>query len=161
IARALARHGIPVFPTRVGDEPVVQALVDTLRWASGDERKPDPRLVPPDELDDDLRHRLHAEGPGAAAFRVWERAIGPRLVGSDDPTDDRAVDAVVAFIDGLERGRTPDDAARDGNSWRAEASAVEAVTITSIAGAAGREWHTVVVAGAVEGELPAVHAHLH
>jgi RecB family exonuclease len=32
------------------------------------------------------------------------------------------------------------------------------VTVTSIAGAAGREWHTVVLAGCVEGELPRIRA---
>ena len=161
VARALARHGIPVVPTRFGDEPMAQALVDTLRWASGDERRPDPRLVPPGELTDELRACLGANGIAAAAFRVWERALGPRLVGSDDLADNRAIDAVVAVLDGLERGGTLDDVNGGGDSWRVDSSAVDAVTIASIPSAAGQEWHTVVVAGAVEGELPAVHARLH
>jgi superfamily I DNA/RNA helicase/RecB family exonuclease len=161
IARALARHGIPAVPTRSGDEPVVQALVAALRWAAGDERRPDPRLVPPDELSDALRDCFREYGLAAAGFRVWERALGPALVGSDDPADDRALAAVVALLDGLERDGNLDDLAGDGDQWRANAINTDAVAIEAVAAAAGREWNTVVLAGVLEGELPAVRAHLH
>ena len=87
------------------------------------------------------------------------------------PGDDRALDAIVTFLDGLRRHteRNPGDrlaqyiALLDGpmlepDPWRvAGAATPDAVTITSIATAAGREWDTVVIAGCVEGELPAVH----
>jgi RecB family exonuclease len=95
---------------------------------------------------------------------VWERGLG-HLVAADDAS----LDAVVAFLGRLERRAEHDPAERlagliagldDGDvtpdPWRtpAGAGAGEAVTVTSIAGAAGREWHTVVVAGCVEGTLP-------
>ena len=81
--------------------------------------------------------------------------------------DDRALDAVVAFLDGLGRlverrpGARLSDylALLEGSVPSSDARAAEpppgpAVTVTSLSAAAGREWHTVVVVGCVEGELP-------
>src|SRR5204863_290646 len=91
------------------------------------------------------------------------------LVASNDPADDRAIDAFVAFHDGLNREvdrnpalRVPEwlaSLAGRGDRWRAARPDTDAVTVTSVAAAAGRQWHTVVVAGAVEGEFPAVDGH--
>jgi len=89
------------------------------------------------------------------------------LVGSNDPADERAIDAFVAFHDGLTRlvDRNPSLRAPEwlaslegaGDRWRAARSTTDSVIVASVAAAAGREWHTVVIAGAVEGELPSVH----
>ena len=129
----------------------------------------DPRLAPMVVLRDELQQRLADDDPAALVFLVWERALGPLLVGSNDPADDRAVDAFVAFHDGLTRQvdrnpqlRVPEWlVSLEGRSerWRAARPASDAVTVTSVAAAAGRQWHTVVVAGAVEGEFPAIDGH--
>src|SRR5438552_1566789 len=86
ISRALVRHGIPgALPeTDLSDEPVVAAIVDTLRWAAGDEdafagllRSP-LSLVDADtvlSLVDELRARLDVDDPAGLAFLVWERAL--------------------------------------------------------------------------------------
>lgn len=184
IARALSRHGIPVAPgpglgTGVGD-PAVAAIVDVLRWAAGDDGAPrrlemSPLSMLGDEalssLCDDVAALAPNATPATLAFTVWERGLG-HLVGG--PTGDEAsLDAVVAFLDRLERRAEQDPSERlpellrgldDGelapDPWRTSAGAGEpaAVTITSISAAAGREWHTVVVAGCVEGQLPRIRA---
>ena len=129
-----------------------------------------PRLTQLVDLRRQVAERLDTDDPAALVFRVWERTLGPLLVGSNDPADDRALDAFVAFHDGLSRQVNRNPALRvpqwlrslEGNShvsWRAPSAPTDAVTVASIASAAGREWHTVAVAGAVEGELPSVHAH--
>jgi superfamily I DNA/RNA helicase/RecB family exonuclease len=199
IGRALARHGIPVVPVPAlaSDEPVVQAVVDMLRWVEGDDLaldrllvsplarlgplevravrrsalasgrdlEADPRLAHLVALRDHLRERLVAgDTPAELAYEAWARGlthVGATGLGA---VDDRSLDALVAFIDGLNRTEAtlPDALAAlaegeiTADPWRAAASAgAEGVTITSIDAAAGREWHTVVVAGCVEGELPA------
>ena len=209
LARALARHRVPVTPVPglVTEEPVVRAIVDMLRWVNGDAQALDRLLVSPlagldatkvreirrrartadGEIDleaqpelsalvhlrDDLAARADRDDPAALAYEVWRRALIPvdSHDGTGSPGDDRALDAIVAFLDGLRRHteRNPGDrlpqyvALLDGpvlepDPWRVVGGASpDAVTITSIAAAAGREWDTVVVAGCVEGELPAVH----
>jgi len=142
IARALSRHGIPVTaglaPAR--DEPVVAAIVGELREA----------------------HATGSRGrPAEVAYDLWASRFTAAA-------DDRALDAVVALVEGLDAYGTLeqalvaiDEGAFAPAPWRAAASAAtagEGVTITSIAAAAGREWATVVVAGVVEGELPAARA---
>jgi len=180
IARALSRHGIPVAPgpglgIGTGD-PAVAAIVDVLRWATGDESAPRRLEVSPlsvlDERDltalrDEVAERAATDTPAALAFAVWERGLGHLVRGAT--SDDASLDAVVAFLDRLERraGHDPSErvpellsAVDDGDvapdPWRTSAGAGDpaAVTITSISAAAGREWHTVVVAGCVEGQLP-------
>ena len=135
----------------------------------------------------DLRHDLVARAarstPAELAFEVWRRALGHLAdpTAGDDPLGtgeaDRALDALVGFLDGLARRaeRRPSErlssflaAYDDGGGapaidrWRADAATArsvgDAVTVTSIARARGREWHTVVVAGCVEGELPRIRA---
>jgi len=181
IARALNRHGIPVAPgpglgTGAGD-PAVCAIVDLLRWATGDEAAEGRLLVSPlavlggaalVALRDDIAERAPTATPAELAFTVWERGLR-HLVGGAT-SDDASLDAVVEFLDRLERRadddlseRLPDLLAEvaagevSPDPWRTTAAASrEAVTVTSIAAAAGREWHTVVVAGCVEGELPRI-----
>jgi RecB family exonuclease len=170
IARALSRHGIPVAPgPSLGTgarDPAVAAIVDMLRWAAGDESAfrrltASPLSVLGEAglagLRDELAARSPAATPAEQAFTVWQRGLGHLVSGATG--DDASLDAVVAFLDRLER--SPD--LLDGGDvspepWRAPAWAAEreAVTVTTIAGAAGREWHTVVLAGCVEGELPRI-----
>ena len=209
VARALARHRIPVTPVPglVTEEPVVRAIIDMLRWVNGDPQALDRLLVSPlagldattvreirrrartDDggldleaqpelnalvhLRDDLAARADRDDPAALAYEVWRRALIPVIAhdGTDSPGDDRALDAIVAFLDGLRRHteRNPGDRlpqyvamldapAVEPDPWRVVGGASpDAVTITSVSAAAGREWDTVVVAGCVEGELPAVH----
>ncbi len=182
IARALSRHGIPVAPgpglgIGTGD-PAVAAIVDVLRWATGDQSAPRRLEVSPlsvlreedlTALRDDVAARAATDTPAALAFAVWECGLGQLVGGATG--DDASLDAVVAFLDRLERRAERDPSERlpellsaldDGDvapdpwrtSWRV--GDPEAVTITSISAAAGREWDTVVVAGCVEGQLPRI-----
>lgn len=139
--------------------------------ARGDGRAPedDPRLASLVALRDRLRHQL-ARGDTAAdlAYEVWAAAFADDRPVALGAVADRALDALVALMDGLRSyaERHPRatlaetlDALDAGelvpSPWRATAPVSgDGVTITSIAGAAGLEWHTVVVAGCVEGELP-------
>jgi superfamily I DNA/RNA helicase/RecB family exonuclease len=215
-ARALARHGIPTqAPASDGrDEPVVQAVLDVLRWVGGEpaalERllsSPVARLDPVEaravrrdaaaagipleahpRLAELAARRAHlvtlaaTATPADLAFEVWRLTLG-HLVdadGSGSQGADRALDALAGFLDGLARRsrRHPrerladflsrhDRTGGEGGSvatdpWRAAIAADrETVTITSIARAAGRQWHTVVVTGCVEGVLPRVDARPH
>ncbi len=177
VARALSRYGIPVAPGPAlgagAEDPAVAAIVDVLRWAAGDVGALGRLLVSPvsvlgeDDLAalrDDIATLTPAATPAELAFTVWERGLG-HLVAADDAS----LDAVVAFLDRLERRAEHDPSERlagllagldDGDvtpdPWRTPAGGGdgEAVTVTSIAGAAGQQWHTVVVAGCVEGTLP-------
>ncbi|MGI8809492.1 MAG: PD-(D/E)XK nuclease family protein [Acidimicrobiales bacterium] len=180
IARALSRHGIPVAPgpglgSGAGD-PAVAAIVDVLRWAAGDEGARGRLEVSPlavlgepglTALRDDVTARSATDTPAALAFAVWERGLGHLVSGAT--ADDASLDAVVAFLDRLERRADHDPSERlpqllagldDGevspDPWRTSAASGDraAVTVTSISAATGREWHTVVVAGCVEGQLP-------
>lgn len=182
IARALSRHGIPVaagpgLGIGAGD-PAVAAIVDVLRWATGDEGAPCRLEVSPlsvlgekdlTALRDEIAARAATDTPAALAFAVWERGLGHLVGGATG--DDASLDAVVAFLDRLERRAEHDPSERvpellsaldDGDvapdPWRTSAGAghPEAVTITSISAAAGQEWHMVVVAGCVEGQLPRI-----
>ena len=128
----------------------------------------DPRLESLVTLRDEVRDRLEADDPAALVFLVWERALGPILVGSNDPADDRAIDAFVAFHDGFTRQvdrhpglRVPEWLSLEGRAdrWRPARPVTDSVTVASASAAAGREWHTVVIAGAVEGEFPAIDGH--
>ena len=173
IARALSRHGVPVAPGPAvgigGNDPSVAAIVDMLRWAAGDELSSGRLLASPlavlgddglTALRDDLAARSLTATPAELAFTVWQRGLGHLVSGTTG--DDASLDAVVAFLERLER--QPDLVAgldsgeMSPEPWRVPTAAGdrEAVTVTTIAGAAGREWHTVVVAGCVEGELPRI-----
>jgi superfamily I DNA/RNA helicase/RecB family exonuclease len=130
--------------------------------------------------------RAATDSPADLAFRVWQHGLAHLVdTSSDDPnsddpssddpsSDDSVLDGLVAFLDALQReaDRNPDHRLTDvladlddaGGSpldaWRVNAAATgtgaEAVAVTSILEAAGREWHTVVLAGCVEGELPSL-----
>ena len=107
----------------------------------------------------------------ALAYLVVEPGMSDAVPSDGIHDDERALDAVVAFLSELESfgdrhpsARLADylatlDAPDDGpDPWLAAPTAPagpNAVTITSVAASAGQEWHTVVVAGCVEGELPA------
>ncbi len=124
-------------------------------------------LAPLVSLRDLLAARAAIATPADLAFQVWQRALG-HLVDADDAV----LDGLVAFLDALQReaDRNPhhrlaemlavlDDEGVAADPWRvdsAAATAADAVTVTSILAAAGREWHTVVLAGCVEGELPSL-----
>src|SRR5205823_5056341 len=129
----------------------------------------DPRLGSLVALRLELQERLATDDPAALVFGVWERALGPLLVGCNDPADDRAIDAFVAFYDGLTRQVDRNPGIRvpawlaslegTGDRWRTTRPATDSVTVASVAAATGRQWHTVVIAGAVEGELPSIDGH--
>ncbi|MEA2932512.1 MAG: hypothetical protein QOI56_1297, partial [Actinomycetota bacterium] len=202
IARALARHGIPArapVAAVAGDDPVVESVVDMLRWVAGGATALDRLLVSPlsgldavearrirararladAPLDRDphlaplvgLRDRVAAaagtDTPADLAFLVWQLGLGHLVADGADAV----LDGLVAFLDALRREadrnphhHLPDllailgDEGVGADPWRVDAAAGagDAVTVTSILEAAGREWHTVVVAGCVEGELPAL-----
>ena len=208
IARALARHGLPVvpLPALAAEEPVVRAVLDLLRWlddpadpaalerlptsplagldartvrevrrrasSAGEPVETDAQLAPLVTLRDHLRARLAAgDGPADLAYEAWAKGLAD--LGGDERSalgavDDRALDALVALVDGLRRFTERNPRATLGDvlaavqegglvpdPWRVAASTgPEGVTITSIEASAGREWDTVVIAGCVEGELP-------
>ncbi len=108
--------------------------------------------------------------PADLAFEVWRQRLG-HLV-DPDGGDDRSLDALVAMVNGLRRRaeRRPrerlaeflDRYGAPGSSADAWDTAVrrpavgdaDEVAVLSVAAAAGRRWHTVVVSGCVEGEFP-------
>ena len=129
----------------------------------------DPRLAPLVALRDDLAARAATDTPAELAFLVWQ--TGPRPPRRRG--DDEVLDGLVAFLDALRReaDRNPhhrladmlaviDDEGVTADPWRVDTASAgataDAVTVTSILAAAGREWDTVVVAGCVEGELPSL-----
>jgi superfamily I DNA/RNA helicase len=128
----------------------------------------DPRLAHLVTLRDDLATMAPAASPADLAFEVWRRALGHLADETADGAHDDAVDAVVDFIGALERraARRPTEGLADflavtagrvpgrRRLWPRQMATKPAVTISSIANAAGREWNTVVVAGCVEGEVP-------
>ncbi|MFN2606864.1 MAG: PD-(D/E)XK nuclease family protein [Acidimicrobiales bacterium] len=150
-----------------------------------------PRLAPLARLRADLVARAATATPHDLAFEVWRQclthlvATGPDAGGGEPAVrttaaaggggqgwagDGRALDALVAFLEGLARRaeRRPGErlmeflAAVEGEPdaapWQAPARPAtgDVVTIASIDGATGRHWPLVVVAGCVEGELPRV-----
>lgn len=127
-----------------------------------------------------LRDALGAEGrrstPAQLAVAAFRQSLGTLVADPAAPADpiaDRAIDAVVAFVAGLTdfTDQFPDATLADyldlldgpevePDPWRVQVPAhADAVTITSIAGAAGLEWDTVILAGCVEGELPRLAPH--
>lgn len=157
IARALARHGIPAAPARApaqeparkpAQEPATAAAVAALRQAV------------PGAAREAGRARTAAE----LAYGLWASA----LEAGTGQMDEAALDAWVALVARLARldhllpaealaaleaeeraGTLPSLAASADRDPRGTG-----VTITSVGAAAGREWHTVVVAGCVEGDMP-------
>jgi superfamily I DNA/RNA helicase/RecB family exonuclease len=134
-----------------------------------------PELAPLRALRDELQAVSGSWAPSRLAHLVYRRLLGQLVAdpdaepGTREVDADRALDAVVALIDGLSRwehrpaGARLDDylAALDASeaepdSWRTSSGRQGGVTLTSIQAATGRRWHTVVVAGCLEGELPRV-----
>ncbi len=128
-----------------------------------------PRLAALARLRGNLVALTAGATPADLAFEVWRQRLG-HLV---DAGDDRSLDALVAMLDALRRRaeRRPGERlaefldrrgeqGRPGEAWESERNGPAAgprgdeVALVSIAAAAGRHWHTVVVAGCVEGELP-------
>jgi len=128
-----------------------------------------PRLAGLARLRADLVARAARATPADLAFEVWRQRLG-HLV---DAGDDRSLDALVALLDTLRRRaeqrpheRLADFLDRHGehgppDDVHRETHGAGQVAVVSIAGAAGRHWHTVVVAGCVEGELPRLGARTH
>ena len=207
LARALARHGIPVSRPAGhggGGDPAVRGLLDLLRWADGDDGALERLLTSPlADLDPAdvrrLRREARAQGtpldrrPELAALVATRDELARHAVHDDAATlahrafrltlshlvhepgqaaealEERALDAVVAFLDGLTRHveRHPtatlaqylallDHPPYGPDPWAPDPATEGAVTVAAIAASAGREWHTVVVPGCVEGELPHV-----
>ena len=117
-----------------------------------------------------LRETLERAEPVAgrsvlAAFRIlWrELAVSSRLVreAEADPGTHRGLDAVVAFARAVERaGDVPTAefleglrALEDDAPWHRERDAVRVLTAHATV---GREFDTVVVVGAVEGDFPSI-----
>jgi superfamily I DNA/RNA helicase/RecB family exonuclease len=138
-----------------------------------------PRLAALFALRAELAPKVALGDPVELVWEVW-RALQPELVpdpdaGPPDPASWRALDAVVAFVAGLSQraGRDPawrlsdeltllDGADLDPDPWHSAAiEDRDAVTVTTVAQATGREWHTVVVAGCLEGELPRISGFVH
>jgi superfamily I DNA/RNA helicase/RecB family exonuclease len=134
----------------------------------------DARLAPLVQLRDGLAARAAAgASPSELAFEVWRQGLSHLVDGGDGDTPGHSLDALVGFLDALERdgARQPaaagladllaalDLAGPDVDTYRVAAAApTDAVTVSSIQAAAGREWHTVVLAGCVEGEIPWIRA---
>ncbi len=150
----------------------VRRIVHDAR-ARGGPLEDDPRVAGLVALRDHLHARLEAGAtPADLAYEAWARGLSDLGSTGLGAVDDRALDGLVALVDGLAAfaDRHPgaglagalaalDDGELVAEPWRGEASAgSEGVTITSIASSVGLEWRTVVVTGCVEGELPRVPA---
>lgn len=130
----------------------------------GDPLEHEPGLAPLVALRDHVRARAQAgDRAGDLAYEVWARAVAPRK----PETSDSSLDALVALVDGLaaHADAAPgdplegvleafDEAESEGGWWRRASPPRSGVTVSSFGAAAGREWHTVVVAGCVDGEVP-------
>jgi RecB family exonuclease len=165
IGRALVRNAVPVArpPAPVVDAPAVRAVEDLLALAQGDiaatERlrgSPVAEAADPVGLAAELAELGPLTDPVALAHHAFQRGLA-HLVHPPEhpvvPADERALDAVVAWLAALERGA---DAGAEPDPWVADVSGPDRVTVTTIDGAAGRQWRFVVVAGCLEGELPRV-----
>ncbi|HVF15169.1 MAG TPA: UvrD-helicase domain-containing protein, partial [Acidimicrobiales bacterium] len=164
-----------------GIDAVEARRIRRLAREAGTPLEGEPRLGPLVELRDHLVTRATTDSPADLAFQVWQRGLA-HLVDTGDSDgeahDDDVLDGLVAFLDGLQReaDRNPrlrlpdllahldaegsDGATSMADPWRVSAAATgrgaDAVAVTSILEGAGREWHTVVIAGCVEGELPSL-----
>jgi superfamily I DNA/RNA helicase/RecB family exonuclease len=165
VARALARNDIPVTrpPTAVVDAPAVRAVQDLLDLAQGDgsaaERlrgSPIAEVADPVALAATLADLVPVTDPVALAHVAFERGLGHLVHPPEHPevvADERALDAVVAWLGALERRTDP---GAEPDPWVADVAGPDRVTVTTNDAAAGREWRLVVVAGCLEGELPRV-----
>ncbi|MDQ6798427.1 MAG: PD-(D/E)XK nuclease family protein, partial [Actinomycetota bacterium] len=132
-----------------------------------------PRLAGLARLRGDLVALTAHSTPADLAFEVWRQRLG-HLV---DAGDDHSLDSLVTMLEALRRRaeRRPGERlaefldrrgeqGRPGESWESDRNGPapgpggDEVALVSIAAAAGRHWHTTVVASCVEGELPRLNA---
>lgn len=114
-----------------------------------------------------------ANGDAAAvAYQAFRLGLAHLVRGPADRStaaEDRALDAVGNFLDGVNRYVAEHPGARlaeylarldapagGPDPWAPARQPPGTVPVVPISACAGREWHTVVVAGCVEGELPRV-----
>ncbi|MDP8976256.1 MAG: ATP-dependent helicase [Actinomycetota bacterium] len=140
--------------------------------ASGTALEDHPTLAGLVSIRDALAARVATDDVAMLAHRAFRSGLGHLVHGPGQTAtsaEERALDAVRAFLDGVSRhveqhpGTTLDDylalleaPSVGSDPWVGGPATPATVTVTSIAAAAGQEWHTVVVAGCVEGELPRV-----
>jgi RecB family exonuclease len=151
--------------------------VRRVRRAARAERRPieeRPELGPLVALRDLVLARAPVSDPAALVFAVWEEGLTHLAADDADVADERALDALVAVSRALARVPTDGDGRRGLAACRAALDAVLAdagtgdewpsvdtaeadgrVAVLPITAAAGHQWHTVVVAGCLDGELPA------
>ena len=153
-----------------GLDPSAVRRVRSEARAAGTPLASHPSLAGLTALRDDLAGRAATTTPAELAFEVWQRGLRHLVSETSVPAEERTLDGLVAYLDGLAKEAErnpghrlsdlldPDDDHRqtsEPDPWRVGATApLDAVTVTSIVGAVGQEWHTVVVCGCVEGELP-------
>ncbi len=150
-----------------GLDPSEVRAVRSQATRSGIPLEAHPRLAGLAHLRADLVSRAARATPADLAFEVWRQRLG-HLV---DAGDERSLDALVALLATLRRraDRRPHERLADfldrygegheeGDTGGTPLAAAGQVAVVSIAAAAGRHWHTVVVAGCVEGELPRLSA---
>ncbi|MDQ1403021.1 MAG: hypothetical protein QOG03_1337, partial [Actinomycetota bacterium] len=155
-------------------DPLVLRAVERQARDAGLALADDPAVAPLRTVRDELAERAARSTPAQLAHHVYRRLIAPTVPDPSDAAalDDAAasgLDAVVALVDGLSRWCERNPEARlddylsaldapdaEPDPWRTGHRRGPGVTITSIAAATGRRWHTVVVAGCLEGELPRV-----
>ena len=150
IGRALLRNGIPVArpPAPVVDAPAVRALQDLLDLAQGDaaavERlrsSPVAEVADPTALGAELEALGPVTDPVALAHHAFQRGLAHLVHPPEHPVaaaDERALDAVVAWLTALERGA---DAGATPDPWVADAAGPDRVRVTTIDAAAGRDRH--------------------
>ncbi len=140
--------------------------------SAGVDLESQPALAPLVSIRDALVARAATDDVATLAHRAFRLGLAHLVHGPDQPAtapEERALDAVRAFLEGVSHhveqhpGTALDDyltlleAPSGGpDPWVAGAASPGTVTVTSVSAAAGQQWHTVVVAGCVEGELPRV-----
>lgn len=165
IARGLDRHEVrtnrPAAP--ITGAPTVRALQDLLAVAQGDTgagaalpASAIGEVCDPAGLAADLADLGPVTDPVALAHLAFQRGLA-HLVHPPEhpvvPADERALDAVGAWLAAIERGADP---GAEPDPWTADPPDPDRVTVTTIDAAAGGEWRVVIVAGCLEGELPRV-----
>ncbi|HEX8771334.1 MAG TPA: PD-(D/E)XK nuclease family protein, partial [Acidimicrobiales bacterium] len=157
-----------VSPVAALDSSVVRDI-RRLAVSDGAGLEDDPRLAHLVSLKNDLTEMVSVATPAELAFEVWTRTLGHLADDAGESERQFSLDQIVAFIDGLQRRAERRPAERlsefltvtagriaGGGSRAAPSADRHGVTVTSIHSAAGREWHTVIIAGCLEGELPRI-----
>ena len=151
------------------------AEVRTLRrtaQAAGTALEEQPALAPLTSARDALAARAETDDVATVAHQAFRLGLAHLVHGpGEQPTaaEERALDAVVSFLDQVSRHVERHPGTRLGDylalldaptpspdPWVTPPAVSGAVTVSPIAAAAGAQWDTVVLAGCVEGELPRV-----